>query len=259
MSLLKFHIQCLIWVLFVLPLSAQVTSEACNNKNTTTRSGEKLVYKIYYTFAGAYVATGEATFSNTLVVENKKPCFHFQGEGHSYSKYDWFFKVRDLYESYVDTQTMLPLKFVRKVEEGSHKLYNSVIFNHDYHRATSTNGVFKTRACIQDVLSAIYYARNIDFSSFKINQKHHFHIFLDDQEEAIYIEYLGKKKIKTMYGTYNTIMFRPKLLEGTIFKGGDKMVVYVTDDENRIPVLVETPIIVGKIKAYLLRSEGLRN
>lgn len=234
-------------------------TEDCHLKNTTTQSSEFLRYKIYYTLAGTYVAAGEANFSNTLQTLDKKPCYHFQGEGHTYYGYDWFFKVRDLYESYVDTTTLLPLKFSRKVSEGNHKLFQSVLFNHDYKRATSTNGVFKISSCIQDVLSAIYYARNIDFSRYELNQKHYFHIFLDDKEEEIYLEYLGKKKITTMYGTYQTIMFRPKLLEGTLFKGGNKMTVYVTDDKNKIPILVETPILVGKIKAYLIQASGLRN
>ena len=76
-----------------------------------------------------------------------------QGEGHSYSGYDWFFRVRDLYESYVDTTNWLPIKFTRKVEEGKTRIFNSVLFNHDLNRATSTNGVYKIDACIQDVLS----------------------------------------------------------------------------------------------------------
>lgn len=240
-------------------VNAQTKVDTCQLMNTTTQDGERLVYKIYYTLAGAYVAAGQATFSNTLMTLDQRTCYHFQGEGHTYTTYDWFFKVRDLYESFVDTTTLLPLKFVRKVEEGSHRNYNSIIFNHSYHRATSTNGVFKIGACMQDVLSAMYYVRNIDFSNYKVKQKHHFNIFLDDKTEAVYIEFLGRKKIKTAYGTYNTIMLRPKLLEGTLFKGGNKMIVYITDDQNKIPVLVETPIVVGKIKAYLRESSGLRN
>ena len=74
----------------------------------------------------------------------------------------------------------------------------------------------------------------------------------------MYIEYLGKCQLKTSYGTYQTIKFRPKLLEGTIFKGGDQMIVYVTDDENKIPVYVETPILVGKIKVFLTKAENIR-
>jgi hypothetical protein len=245
----------LIVVINLSLLCAAFQTNDCKLTNTTTYDGEKLVYKIFYTLAGAYVGAGEATFSNTLTTYNNKPCYHFVGEGHTYSSYDWFFKVRDKYESYVDTATMLPERFVRKVEEGSHKLYNSVVFNHTYHRATSTNGVYKIPDCVQDVLSAIYYARNIDFSTFEINQKHNFTIFLDDTVEAVHIEYLGKKKLTTRYGTYNTIQFRPKLLEGTLFKKGTEMTVYVTDDQFKIPVYIETPIIVGRIKVFLTNKK----
>ncbi|MBL7773040.1 MAG: DUF3108 domain-containing protein [Chitinophagaceae bacterium] len=238
-------------LLLLIPVSSSSVSE-CSFPNKSTFPGEKLVYKIYYTLAGAYVGAGEATFKNELSTYDGLPCYHLSGEGHTYSSYDWFFKVRDLYESYVDTTTLLPMQFKRKVQEGNNRLFNSVIFNRTYNRATSTNGVFKIPDCVQDVLSSIYYARNIDFSNFKLNQRHHFQIFLDDKVEPVYIEYLGKFKLKTKHGSYNTIKFRPKLLEGTLFKGGDEMVVYVTDDERKIPVYIETPILVGKIKVYLI-------
>ena len=84
-------------------------------------------------------------------------------------------------------------------------------------------------------------------------------MYLDDVVYPIYLTYLGKEKIKTKYGTYNTLKFRPKLIEGTIFTGGEKMTVYVTDDQNKIPVYIETPIIVGTIKVYLYAAKGLRN
>lgn len=248
---MKFIRYAVLFLILLFPFSL-FPETACNIQNTSTHAGETLVYKIYYTLAGAYVGAGEATFKNELAVYDGKPCYHLSGEGHTYSSYDWFFKVRDLYESYVDTATLLPMQFKRKVEEGSNRIFNSVVFNRTYQRATSTNGVFKIPDCIQDVLSSIYYARNIDFSSFKVNDRHHFNIFLDDTVEPVYVEYLGKFKLKTKYGTYNTIKFRPKLLAGTIFKGGNEMVVYVTDDDKKIPVYVETPIIVGKIKVFLI-------
>jgi hypothetical protein len=73
------------------------------------------------------------------------------------------------------------------------------------------------------------------------------------------IRYLGKEKLTTKYGTYNTIKFRPLLIEGTIFKGGEKMEVWVTDDLNKLPIYIVTPILVGSIKVYLTESKNLRN
>lgn len=218
-----------------------------------------MVYRIYYTLAGAYVGAGEVVFTTKLEEFQQRPVWHVQGKGRTFSSYDWFYKVRDTYESYIDTSTMLPLKFVRDVQEGGKRIYNSVLFNHAQRNAVSTNGVFKISACVQDVLSVIYNARNINYNLYKPGQKIPVTLYLDDEEYPVYIRYLGKETLATKYGKYNCIKFRPLLIEGTIFKGGEKMEVWVTDDANKLPVLVVTPILVGNIKAYLTDFSGLKS
>jgi hypothetical protein len=109
------------------------------------------------------------------------------------------------------------------------------------------------------VLSAIYFARNIDYNQYKEGDKIPFNMFLDDKVYPLYIRYVGKEKIKTRYGTYNTIKIVPLLIEGTIFKGGEKMMVWVTDDNNHIPVRVNSPILVGSIKVDLFEYKNLKN
>jgi hypothetical protein len=246
-------------LLLFIPFVHFAQSSTGKTINKTTQSGEVLTYKIYYTLAGIYVNSAEVTFSNTLEKLNNKPVYHFVGNGKTYPSYDWFFKVRDVYESFVDTATMLPYKFIRNISEGKNKMYHQAIFNQTNNTAISTHKLIKTPASVQDVLSSIYYARNIDFANAKINDKIYFNMYLDDVVYPIYLTYLGKSTIKTKFGTYNTLKFRPKLIEGTIFKGGEKMTVYVTDDENKTPVYIETPIIVGTIKVYLYAAKGLRN
>jgi len=111
---------------------------------------------------------------------------------------------------------------------------------------------------VQDVLSAIYYARNIDFSKAKINDKIPFSMFLDYEVFNMYVRYLGKELVKTRYGTFRTIKFKPLLVEGTIFEGGEKMTVWVTDDANRIPIRIESPIVVGKVKVDMMSYANIR-
>ncbi len=231
----------------------------CGIKNKSTQSGELLTYKVFYTLAGAYIGAGEVSFSNTVETYQNKAVYHITSVGKTYKSYDLFFKVRDVYESYIDTTSMLPMKFVRNVNERNNRIYNSVLFNHTIKKAVSTNGLFPIPPCLQDVLSAIYYARNIDYSQYKIGDKIPFALFLDDEVYTIFIRYLGKEKLKTKSGIYNTIKIKPLLIEGTLFKGGEKMMVWVTDDENKIPVLVETPILVGSIIVYLSAYKNLRN
>src|SRR5690606_13074728 len=111
---------------------------------------------------------------------------------------------------------------------------------------------------VQDVLSAIYYARNINYNNFKIGDKIPFTMFLDDEVFYLYIRYMGKFRIKTKYGTFKAIKIQPLLIEGTLFKGGEDMVVWVSDDRNHIPLRVESPILVGSIKADMMSYSNLR-
>lgn len=225
----------------------------CNIRNTTTVPGEKLKYKVYYTWAGIYVPAGEAVFSNKLERYMNRPVYHVTGFGQTYKSYDWFYKVYDTYESFIDTATMLPLKFQRNVHEGNHRFSSQILFDHQNNKANSGNKSISTPDCVHDVLSAIYFARNMDFTKCKAGDKINFNMILDHEVYPLYIRYVGKEKFSSKYGSYNTIKFKPKLIEGTLFKGGEEMTVYVTDDQYKIPVYIETPIIVGKIKVYYIK------
>jgi len=232
--------------------------ETCAVKNTAFQAGEKIAMTVYYAVAGIYVNAGTASFTNTLETLNSKPVFHIVGEGHSNSSYDVLYKVRDRYESYIDTATLQPLKFVRDVNEGGYKKYQNVTFNKHASTAITNDGVFKVPTCIQDVVSAVFYARNVDFSKLQPNDRIAFDMFLDNEVFNMYIRYLGKETIKTKYGKFRAIKFKPLLIKGTIFEGGEQMVVWVTDDENRIPVRIESPISVGKVKIDMMSHENLR-
>ena len=162
----KFIKALLIIVLFTAFSPSQNADVFCGIKNTAFKTGESITLKVFYNAAGMYIGAGEATFTTNIERYNGKTAYHCVGEGKSYPFFDNFFKVRDRYESYIDTTTMLPMKFIRNVDEGGYKIYNNVSFNHTAGTAVSTNGVFKTPNCIQDVVSAIYYARNINFDKF---------------------------------------------------------------------------------------------
>jgi hypothetical protein len=107
-------------------------------------------------------------------------------------------------------------------------------------------------------LSAIYYARNIDFNKYKVGDKIPFSMFLDNEVYNLYIRYLGKETIKTKKGKFKAIKFKPLLIKGTIFEGGEKMNVWVSDDANHVPVRVESPISVGKVQVDLIDYKSLR-
>lgn len=232
--------------------------DSCGIKNTAFQAGEKVTFKVYYAVAGIYVDAGTATFTNTLENLNNRPVYHIVGEGHTNPSYDIFYKVRDKYETYIDTATLQALKFVRNVNEGGYKKYQNVTFNKTANTAVTNDGVFNVPACVQDVVSSVFYARNIDFDKLQPNDKIAFSMFLDNEVYNMYIRYLGKETVKTKYGKFDAIKFKPLLIKGTIFEGGEQMTVWVTDDANHIPVRIESPIAVGKVKIDMMGHENLR-
>jgi hypothetical protein len=221
-------------------------------------AGEQLTVTVYYAVAGIYVNAGTAIFSNILERYNGRPVYHIVADGKTNPSYDWIYAVRDRYESYVDTSNMLPLKFVRNVQEGDYKKYENITFNRTANTAVTTNGVYKVPTCVQDVVSAMYYARNINFNKYKPGDRVPFSLFLDNEVFNMYVRYLGKETIRTRYGRFNTVKFKPLLLKGTIFEGGEKMTVWVSDDANHIPVRVESPIAVGSVKVDMMGYKNLR-
>lgn len=232
--------------------------DICGARNVTTQDGEQIMYIVYYTVAGIYVNAGNATFSNSVERLNGKPVFHITATGATNSKYDWIFKVRDKYESYIDTTTMQPLKFVRDINEGGYKHYENNTFNHNANTVVTKDGVFKVPDCVQDVISAVYCARNIDFDRYNKGDRIPFKMFLDNEVYDMYIRYLGKEEVKTKYGKFRAIKFKPLLLKGSIFEGGEKMTVWVSDDDNHIPLRIESPIVVGSVKMDMMSYRNIR-
>lgn len=231
----------------------------CGRVNTSFRAGESITFKVYYNLGKMFVGAGEASFTTSLEKYNGHDVYHVIGDGKTFRTYDWIFKVRDRYESYIDTLTMKPLRFIRNVNEGGYKINQNAAFNHDAGTVTNEKGaVFKTPPCIQDVISAIYYARNIDFSKYKPNDKIPFPMYLDNEVYNIYIRYIGKEEVTTKFGKFRAIKFKPLLVQGTIFEGGEKMTVWVSDDGNKVPLRVDSPISVGSIKVDMVGYKNLR-
>jgi hypothetical protein len=249
----------LLFIIFFWANLLSAGDDFCGLRNNAFQHGESISYTIYYSVIGLYINAGAATFSVNLEKLNNKTVYHVTGSGTSNSSYDWIFKVRDLYESFIDTNTLQPLKFIRNVDEGGYKINENISFNKDQNTAISSKGIQKIPACVQDVLSAIYYARNIDYGKYNPDEKIPFSMFLDNEVYNLYIKYLGKEQIKTKYGIFNAIKFRPLLVKGTIFTGGEKMTVWVTDDANHIPIRIESPITVGSVKVDMMGYKSLRH
>ena len=112
--------------------------------------------------------------------------------------------------------------------------------------------------CTFDVLSAIYYARNLDFDHRAEGEKIPLRFLIDGEVYDLFIRYLGKEVKENRSGNrYLCHKFSAMLVEGTIFAGGEDMVAWVTADPNKVPIMVEAKILIGSIKAYLTGYENL--
>lgn len=245
-------------LLLLVTTTTSAGDDFCGIVNTTFGNGERLTFKVFYSVIGIYVDAGTAYVNVGRERFNNKMVYHIVADGYSNPTYDWIFKVRDRYESYIDTLSLKPYKFIRNIEEGGYKKYENVIFNHDARTATSEKGVIPIPPCVQDVISTVYYARNINYDKYKPNDKIPFSMFIDDEVFQLSIRYVGKETIKTKYGKFKAIKIKPLLIKGNIFEGGEKMNIWVSDDANHIPLRIESPITVGSVKVDMMGFANLK-
>lgn len=239
---------------------------SCQIENRAFSSGEEITYKIYYNWNFIWLAAGEVTFK----VEERDNNYHLSALGRTYKSYEWFYKVRDYYDTYVDKSTLLPEVSIRNINEGKYRLYDKITFDQQNLKALSMRGKSKENAqptsyeidpCMHDLLSIFYFSRNLDFEDFNKGDIIPIKIFIDKEMWPLELKVRGKdenKKIKGL-GRFKTIKFGPEVIEGYYFKKGTEMNVWVSDDENKIPLLIESPVSVGSVKAVLKDYKGLRH
>ncbi len=249
-----------------LELSAQQTQEVdlCQIDNQSFQGGEKLRFRIYYNWKFVWVPAGEVEFS----IEEDETDYHVEVIGKTYAAYENFFKVDDYYGSRIDKNTLLPEYFLRNVEEGSYNRYDSILFDQESlhlesywgkHREDAELNEFDMVGCVQDMVSILYFVRNLDYNSYADNTIIPVSIFFDKELYPLKMEInkREKKKIKGM-GKFKTIKLIPEAVDGHVFDEDTKMDVWISDDKNKIPLLIESPLTIGSAKAVLIKHEGLR-
>ncbi len=238
----------------------------CTIKNDSFKEGEELLYKVYYHLGWIWVPAGEAKFK----VRDAGKYYEMKVTAKTFDSYEWFFKVRDTFYSKIDKEKLLPHYFVRKVHEGNYRRYDSLVFNQSNGLADSYNGKTKKTVrkktihfeeCMHDLLSVFYFLRNIDVASYKVGDYIPVKMLMDEKIYPIKVRYKGKEKSKEVkdLGIYNTILVVPDLITGNVFKEGNKMNIWVSDDKNKIPLLIESPLSVGRAKAVLFSAKGNRH
>lgn len=233
------------------------------NSRAAFGAGEWFKFRIHYGIFNASYATIELTEE---VWENQA-VFHARGVGKTTGIARWFFKVDDYYDSYFTKGAAVrPLFFIRNINEGGYKKNLNIRFDHENSKAyvhdilKKKQGAFDTDTNIQDLISCVYYLRNqLDASSIKKDSFVVVNLFFDEENYAFKFRFLGRETIKTKFGKVNALKFRPYVQSGRVFRSSESITLWVSDDENKIPLRMQADLRVGSITADLEAFKGLKN
>ena len=217
--------------------------------------GEKLSYKMKYGFFTAAEANIRVEASDKKFDE---PAFHLIAEGKTAGSFDFFYKVRNKYESYVDQNTLLPYFYTENRREGKWKHTDNVTFDHKDSKVTANKGVFAFKGKTFDFVSAYYFARTIDVSKLKVGDKFDLQYFLEDGFHSMSITYAGTEVVSCSMGKFNCLKFNPTIIPGHVFRKDSKLYLWVTNDGNRIPVKAHVEVIIGSVTMDLQAASGLK-
>lgn len=227
-------------------------------KNTAFKAGEEVSYVLHYGLINAGTATlkVEATDKKAFGQE----LYRIIGTGKTLGTFNWFFRVSDRYESYIDKDGVFPWMFYRRVDEGGYKISQDYLFYQ--HKKQVDNGEGKkytTPDYVQDMLSAFYYARTFDMRNAEVGNTITVTTFIDNEVFPQKIKYLGRETVTIRNGTYKCLKFAPVVQKGRVFKKEEDLVVYISDDDNKILVLARAQVLVGSLKMELTSAKGLAN
>lgn len=224
--------------------------------------GEYFKFRIHYGIVNA----GYATLEVKEATINNKKVFHAVGKGYTTGMSKFFFKVEDLYESYFDKENGNPYRYIRKIDEGGYTKNQEGIFNQNENRILVKDYKRKSEKTIlvtenvQDIVSSFYYLRNHpNIDKLKSGESITIDMFFDEEITKFKLKYIGRQDITTKFGTVTTMVFKPLVQTGRVFKEKESLTLWITDDDNKIPVRIKADLAVGSLKADLDEYKGLKN
>jgi hypothetical protein len=227
------------------------------HSNNAFTFGEKLKYRIHY----GLITGGYADFevSDKPQTFNNREVYHIRVNGKSTGVVDAMFKVRDEFESYLDTEALVPWKAVKNVQEGNYRDLDVIVFDHRKRIAQGKRGQLSIPEGTKDIISSIYYARSLNMENAQPGDVFPVTFYLDNKNYEFRFKYIGRETIKISSGKYKAIKVKPQVIEGRVFKDQEAITLWVSDDENKVPLLAQSEIWVGSLKAELVGMSGLKN
>jgi hypothetical protein len=226
--------------------------------NTAFREGEVLTYRLHYGILNAGAVVLEV--KPDLIEVSGRKVYHIVGTGYTTGSADWFFKVRDRYETYMDKDALLPWLFVRRVDEGGYKFSQDYYFNHYTKKVDiGNNQKFDIPAGVQDMVSAFYAARSLDLSNAKNGDIYTVTCFVDKEIWPLKIKFVARETIDTDIGKVRCLRFQPVVQKGRVFKDEEDLNVWISDDKNHLPMRVKAEILIGSVKMDITGVKNLVN
>lgn len=223
-------------------------------ENKAFKVGEVLTFDVKYGF----VTAGVAEFSIPKITKLAgRETYNVVFKVNSVPAFDPFYKVRDRYETYIDVEGIFPWRFEQHIREGGYSRDFSAFFDQRKGKAKTSEGQYDIPRYVNDIVSAFYLARTFDYSEMKSGDKIHLQNFYKDKVYPLEVVYHGKERITVEAGTFDCIILEPLAKEGGLFKSEGTMLLWVTDDNIKMPVKVKTKVIIGSIDAELTAYKGL--
>lgn len=243
----------LIFVIYFFSVPSLFSQKAATQ--TAFGVGEKLLFDVNY----GIITAGYAEMSiPSLEVVNDTTCYRIVFSVRSTPTFDFFFKVRDQYETYLDTAGIFSRRFEQHVNEGKYHRNYKAVFDYSAHIARTDEGDFPISSYVHDIMSAFYYTRTLNLSTANPGDRFPMQNFMKGKVNPLAVKYIGKQRVKVSAGTFDCLVVEPLVVEGGLFKSEGRILIWLSDDERKIPVKVSTKIIIGTIDAELREYSGLR-
>ena len=239
-----------------------ITSFTTSKQSSPFTTGEYFKFRIHY----GVVNAGYATLELKEAVRNNRKVHHVVGRGYTTGMAKFFFKVEDDYQSFFDKESGQPYQFIRKIDEGGYTKNQEGFFNQtkntvlvkDY--KNNTEKTFPVTENVQDIVSSFYYLRsNPKIDTMNPGESITIDMFFDDEIYKFKLKFLGKQNIDTKFGKVASKIFRPYVQSGRVFKEEESLTVWISDDENKVPLRIKADLAVGSLKADLDGFKGLKS
>lgn len=238
----------------------QSTPNINKSSDYAFQKGEWLQYRMSYS---NFLNAGYATLKVRGARNNNSNAFHVLGDGKTSGLVGLLFKVKDNYQTYFHQESLKPYRFIRKINEGGYTKNKEILFDYESSEALvkdfkhNTEKTYSIDHDIQDMLSALYYIRNQNLGNLKLNEEIKLKLFFDQEIYIFKLRFLGKEVLKTKFGDVKSLIFRPIVQSGRVFKEEESVTIWVSDDKNKVPLKIKASLAVGSLRADLDGFKGL--